>query len=70
MMNKLQEYIQWAREHMSLGKTSTPVEPQVQEVKTVYVDVSGKENRPARKPRKKKINLNNPSLTTMDVKND
>jgi len=58
MMNKLQEYIEWARKQMKPKETPKVVEQQVQpKVETVYVDVSGKENKPKRK---RKVNLNKP----------
>jgi hypothetical protein len=57
----LRDYIQWVRDQMKREETPIPAEQKVQEVKTVYVYVSGKEDRPAKKPRKKKINLTVPS---------
>jgi|LakMenEpi03Aug12_release.lakeMendotaPanAssembly.Ray.scaffolds.fasta_scaffold2715562_1 hypothetical protein len=62
-MSLLKDCIDWARKQMKREETPVVVEPQVQPVTVI-------EEKPVRKPRKKKINLNKPSSTTMDVKND
>jgi hypothetical protein len=63
-MSLLKDYIEWARRQMQREETPVVVEPQQVQPVTVVKEKS------VRKPRKKKINLNNPSSTTMDVKND
>jgi hypothetical protein len=53
-MNLLKDYIDWARKQMKREETPSPAEQKVQDIApTVYVDISGQEQKPKRKPRKK-----------------
>lgn len=55
-MSLLRDYIEWARKQMKREETPSPAEQKVQDIApTVYVDISGQEQKPKpkRKPRKK-----------------
>ena len=58
-MSLLRDYIEWVRKQMKREETPSPVEQKVQDVAPiVHIPLEAK---PARKPRKKKINLTVPS---------